>query len=172
MTKSGRALDDIERGIVRLLQEDGRVSSTELSRRLSVSEPTIRKKLNRILDEGLVTIRAIADPAHLGYKTAAYIGFVVERAHLEDVARKLSTYDFVDSVTISTGANDITIKAYFESIGDVYAFLFNELKGIGSIRDTDTTLVFQEIKYFGLKGVVGIEIGEDGSVISSSGAAK
>lgn len=169
MTKPDRALDDIERGIVRLLQEDGRMSSTELSRRLSVSEPTIRKKLNRILDEGLVTIRAVADPAYLGFKTAAYIGFVVERSSLETVARKLSNYDFVDSVTISTGANDITIKAYFESIGDVYSFLFNELKDIPGLRDTDTTLVFQEIKYFGHKGVVGISISEDGTVVYRNG---
>jgi Lrp/AsnC family transcriptional regulator for asnA, asnC and gidA len=172
MARDGPTLDDVERGIVRLLQDDGRMTTTELSRRLSVSEPTIRKKLNRILDAGLVTIRAVADPAHLGYTTGAYIGFVVDRDHLEDLANKLTRYDFVDSVVISTGPNDITIKAYFRSISEMYSFLHDEMRNISGLRDTDTTLVFRELKYFGFKGAVGVAMADDGSIIYENGGAQ
>jgi Lrp/AsnC family transcriptional regulator for asnA, asnC and gidA len=158
------ALDSIERGIVRLLQEDGRMSTIELSRRLSASEPTIRKKLNRLIDDGIMSIRAVVDPSLLGYKVGAFIGLVVERGHIDHVSQLLSAYEFVDSVTITAGPNDITIKAYFETVDDVLNFVSKTLADVESIRDTDSTIIFREIKYFGLKGVVGIDIEDDGSV--------
>jgi len=164
MKQSERVLDDVERGIVRLLQEDGRMSTTELSRRLSASEPTVRKKLNRILDEGIVRVRAVAHPGSLGYTTTAYIGLVVERSKLEQVANKLAEYDLVDSVVVSTGPNDITIKLCAESVPDVYDFLFSELANVDGIRDTDTTFVFREVKCSGLKGVVGVSLDQAGTV--------
>lgn len=150
-------LDDDEKKIIRLLQEDGRMSTADMARRLQVSEPTIRKKLNRVLNDGIIKIRAVADPVHLGYMTPVYIGLVVDRLKLDDVAEQLAKYDFVETVTISTGPYDITIKACFESAGEVYAFLFEELVKHEGIRDTDTTLIFRNIKHQGLIGVIGVD---------------
>ncbi|MDF2809043.1 MAG: hypothetical protein K0S56_74 [Microvirga sp.] len=156
MKKLPRPIDDVERRIIRLLQEDGRMSTTDLARRLAVSEPTVRKKLARILDEGIIKIRAIADPVDLGYQTSAFIGLVVERTMLNEVALKLCEYDFIDTIAISTGPYDITIKACFESVTDIYPFLFEELTKLDGIKDSDTTLILQDIKHQGLTGVVGI----------------
>ncbi|MDR6759170.1 Lrp/AsnC family transcriptional regulator for asnA, asnC and gidA [Mycoplana sp. BE70] len=150
-------LDDDEKGIVRLLQEDGRMSTVELARRLQVSEPTARKKLNRILNDGIVKVRAVASPVDLGYTTPVYIGLVVERAKLNEVAEAVARYDFVESVTISTGPYDVTIKAGFVSASDVYKFLFEELIKHDGIRDSDTTFIFRDIKQHGLVGVVGVD---------------
>ncbi len=149
-------LDDDEKKIIRLLQEDGRMSTADMARRLHVSEPTVRKKLNRILKDGIIKIRAVADPGDLGYKTAVYIGLVVERTMLNQVSEQLAKYDFVETVTISTGPYDITIKACFETASDVYSFLFDELVKHEGIKDTDTTLIFRNIKHHGLIGVVGV----------------
>lgn len=149
-------LDDDEKQIIRLLQDDGRMSTADIARRLKVSEPTVRKKLNRVIGEGLIKIRAIADPVELGFRTPVYIGLVVERSKIEYVANELKNYSFIDSVTISTGPNDITIYGCFESPNDVYKFLFEELVKYEGIKETDTTLVFKNVKSGGFKGVVGI----------------
>lgn len=159
-----RTLDQTERGIVRLLQEDGRMSTIELSRRLASSEPTIRKKLSKMIEEGVITIRGVVSPNVLGYSVGAIIGFVVERGHVDEVANILGKYNFVDSVNVTAGPNDITVKAYFESVDDVLVFVNETLSSIKSIRDTDSTIIFKEVKYFGLKGVIGVELSEDGIV--------
>jgi len=150
-------LDEDEKKIVRLLQEDGRMSTVDLARRLGVSEPTARKKLNRILHEGIVKVRAVAAPADLGFTTTVYIGLVVERAKLDEVAAAVARYDFVESVIISTGPYDVTIKACFVSASEVYKFLFEELIKHEGIRDTDTTFIFRDLKQHGLVGVVGVD---------------
>lgn len=150
-------LDDDEKKIVRILQEDGRMSTADIARRLQVSEPTARKKLNRLLADNVIKIRAVADPVALGYTTPVYIGLVVERPKLDEVAAALAKYDFIESVTISTGPHDITLKACFVSADEVYKFLFEELVKYEGIRDSDTMLIFQNIKYHGLVGVVGVE---------------
>lgn len=154
-------LDDDEKKMVRLLQEDGRISTVELARRLHISEPTARKKLNRILSEGIVKVRAVANPVDLGYTTPVYIGLVVERTKLNDVAEAVAKYDFVESVTISTGPYDVMIKAAFETSTEVYSFLFDELIKLEGIRDTDTTFIFRDIKQHGIIGVVGANIIEE-----------
>lgn len=133
------------------------MSTADIARRIQVSEPTARKKLNRLLSDNVIKVRAVADPVALGYTTPVYIGLVVERTKLGEVAAALAKYDFIESVTISTGPHDITLKACFVSADEVYKFLFEELVKYEGIRDSDTMLIFQNVKYQGLVGVVGVE---------------
>ena len=116
-------LDRVEIEIVRLLQKDGRMPTSEMARLCGVSEPTVRRKLARLLDDKIIAIRAVSDPFALGYAAPAYIGLDVERPKIEEVSRFLCGYSNIQSVDVVTGPYDLMIKAAFHSTGRT-SFLF------------------------------------------------
>lgn len=150
-------LDRSEKLIIRLLQEDGRMSTAEMARRLGISEPTVRKKLGQLTQQGRVRIRATADPVELGYEASAFIGIDVERNAIVKVANVLKQYPFVDSVAVTTGPYDLIIKACFTTLQDLYDFILVELAAVEGIKDTNSLMILNSIKSDGLLGVAGID---------------
>src|SRR4030088_16125 len=67
-------LDDLDRAIADLLSVDGRMSSSDLARRLGAPEPTVRRRLRRPLAEGGPRVLAVLDPARTPDRVDALIG--------------------------------------------------------------------------------------------------
>jgi Lrp/AsnC family transcriptional regulator, regulator for asnA, asnC and gidA len=59
-------LDEVDRELVRLLQEDGRRSLSEMAREVGLSHASVRTRINRLLDEQIVTITAVTHPGTHG----------------------------------------------------------------------------------------------------------
>ena len=155
-TEPGK-LDSVEVKMIRLLQKDGRMSTSELARECGVSEPTARRKLTRLLNSGTIKIRAVADPFALGYSAPAYIGLDVERQKIEEVSKFLSRYPMIESVAVVTGPHDLLIKAAFHSTAELYDFVLEELTKVDGISDSNSFLVLKNFKHDGLEGVAGVE---------------
>jgi len=62
-------LDSTERAMVELLQQDGRLTITQMARSLGVTEVTARRKLKRLLGDGIIRVVATVDPFDVGYET-------------------------------------------------------------------------------------------------------
>ncbi len=135
------------------------MATAEMARRLGISEPTVRKKLTQLTQEGRVRIRATADPVDLGYEASAFIGIDVERDAIIKVAKVLEQYSFVDSVAVTTGPYDLIIKACFQTLRDLYDFILIELAAVEGIKDSNSLMILQNIKNDGLIGVAGLEDG-------------
>jgi len=146
-------LDSAESAIICLLQADGRMSTAEITRRTEISEPTVRKKLTGLVDRGVIRITAVSDPQELGFGVPVYIGFDVERSQIKTAAAALTRYPMVSSVVVATGPYDVIIEAAFRSIAELYDFVLNEIKKIRGITDSQSFLVLQRFKHFGLIGV-------------------
>lgn len=150
-TTEPRELDQHEAHIIRCLQRDGRMPTSEIAREIGISEPTVRRKLARLLEDGTITIRAVADPFALGYAAPAYIGINVDRQKIEEVARVLAAYPMIETVAVVTGPSDLLIKAAFRSTDELYGFILKELIRVEGIRDTDTLFVLKSFKHTGLE---------------------
>jgi Lrp/AsnC family transcriptional regulator len=60
-------LDDLDRQILEILQEDGRASHVNIAKRLGVGHTRVRDRIIRMEQAGVITGRvALADPAKLG----------------------------------------------------------------------------------------------------------
>ncbi|TCO46413.1 Lrp/AsnC family leucine-responsive transcriptional regulator [Kribbella antiqua] len=67
-------LDDLNTRILRELMADARLRTTELARRLGVSAPTIRERVTRLEEAGVIRgYRLEVDPAALGLPVAAWV---------------------------------------------------------------------------------------------------
>jgi Lrp/AsnC family transcriptional regulator for asnA, asnC and gidA len=148
-------LDPTERQMVELLQEDGRLTVAQLSRALHVTEVTARRKLKRLLAEGIIRVVATVDPFDVGYETPVIIGLKVQRGMLEAVATALSGFPQVRYVGASTGRVDLIIEVVTRTNQDLADFLMTELTQIDGIVDTETNLIvriYKQTWHWGIRG--------------------
>lgn len=146
LTPQGHRLDATEREMVELLQEDGRLSVAELARALRVTEVTARRKLKRLLADGIIRVVATVDPFDVGYETPVIIGLKVQRGMLDSVASALSRFPQVRYVGASTGRVDLIIEVVTRTNQDLAEFLMNELQAIDGITDSETNLIVRIYK--------------------------
>ena len=139
-------LGKTEQDIIRELQLDGRQSYADLARRVGVSNVTTRKKVSQLLESGVISIGAQANPYDLGYNAPCFIGMDVDRDAIEEVALGLAKLPEVEMVAVCN-TFDILIKVTTRSTDDLYHFIMHGLKKFPAIRDTQTFLVFKFFKH-------------------------
>jgi Lrp/AsnC family transcriptional regulator for asnA, asnC and gidA len=139
-------IDATERRMIELLQQDGRLTVTQMARNLGVTEVTARRKLKRLLADGIVRVVATVDPFDVGYETPVIIGLKVERGKLDDVAERLSALPQVRYIGASTGRVDLIIEVVTRTNQDLADFLLNQLAAIDGISDSETNLIVRIYK--------------------------
>jgi Lrp/AsnC family transcriptional regulator, regulator for asnA, asnC and gidA len=135
-------IDNIDRKIIDLLMEDGRMPASEMARRIGgISERVIRYRIERIVKEGYIQISAITNPKSLGYQVTADVFLEVESGAILDVAKKAAGYDCVSYVACSIGESDISVQIVGHDTNEVYQFVTEIIGKIPGVRKTTTSIV-------------------------------
>ena len=100
-------MDDLDIKIISMLQEDGRVSNAGIAREVGCSEPTVRRRLKRLIQDKFIRFSALRDPGKMGYASEALVCVQADLDKIDKVAEDLAQLVEVDWVTITTGAYDI-----------------------------------------------------------------
>jgi Lrp/AsnC family transcriptional regulator for asnA, asnC and gidA len=134
--------DKIDIRIVNLLLEDGRMSASEVARRIGdISERAVRYRIDRMVEEGVIQITAVVKPEAFGLTIKADIWLEVESDRIMEVAKKLTTYDCVTYVACGIGQNDISIQLVSKDTAEVYHFVTEVVRKIPGVRKTTTSIV-------------------------------
>jgi Lrp/AsnC family transcriptional regulator for asnA, asnC and gidA len=140
-------IDDVDRAIIRLLQRDGRMSNTEIGREVNLTETTIRKRIGRLLGEGLINVVAVPTPRAVGMTISALIGISVQLGELQSISDRLARVANVRYVGLSTGRYDLIIEAFFEDNEHLLAFVAGELGSDPAVRQVETSLILRIAKF-------------------------
>ncbi|MBL7199081.1 MAG: response regulator [Anaerolineae bacterium] len=139
-------IDDLDRDIIRALQQNGRRTNVEIARDLGVAESTVRKRLDRLLQDGWVHIVAIPNLGAVGFTVQAMVLLQVELAYVERVANQLASFPQVRTVTYTTGEYALIVEAVFENNEALLHFLSTQVASLPGIDRTTTVHILQEVK--------------------------
>jgi Lrp/AsnC family transcriptional regulator for asnA, asnC and gidA len=139
-------LDLVDRRIIAGLYRDARQSNRELARRLGLSEATVRRRIERMVQENQLLFTASADPLVLGYSTFVEIWIQVQPGCVDDVIAGLVDLDEVQWVGVVSGAYDIMISAAFRDTDALYHFLHHRVTRFPGVLRTKTTHVLKIMK--------------------------
>ncbi|MBX3070302.1 MAG: Lrp/AsnC family transcriptional regulator [Thermomicrobiales bacterium] len=140
-----RTVSSTDRAIIRLLQQNARASFAELSRQTNIPESTVRRRMERLQELGVIEFSMIADPAKLGYQLRAIIGIRVDVRDLDAIAATVREMDEVAFAAFVTGSVDIIIHVivqHQEGLVD----LLQRLAAISGVRSTETFVMPWVIK--------------------------
>ena len=134
-------LDDLDRAILRELEEDGRRAFRQIARDLGSSEATVRARVKRMQDLDILRIVAFADPERLGDAQLALVMLRVEPAHHKDVVAALVELPEVSYVSSLLGRADICAEVRSASNVELWEFLNTKVSSIPGVRETETISV-------------------------------
>jgi len=140
-------IDEIDRHIVSFLLTDGRMTSSDMARRLgTVSERTVRYRIDRLIAEDIVHVGAMINPKALGLSVTADIWIEVVPGHLRSVAGRLAALPQVSYVAYSTGERDLSIQVYARDNQELHHFVSEVVGNIPGVARTSTMLVPEKVK--------------------------
>jgi len=132
--------NDLE--IVSLLMEDGRMPASEIARRIGdISERVVRYRIERLVEEGIISISAIPKPRKLGYSVIADVLIQVEPGLIIEVAEKFRELECVSYVACATGETDVSIQVVARDNAEVYRFVTEVIGKTPGVRKTTTSIV-------------------------------
>lgn len=135
-------LEPLDHRILDLLMEDGRMPCAEMARRLSdASERTIRYRLQRLIDRGVVRVAAVPNPRAVGYNVVADVFLEVEPAAIRAAAEQLTGYPCVSYVACSLGDVDISLQVVGRDNDEIYDFVTGVVAKVPGVHKTTTLIV-------------------------------
>ena len=139
--------DQLDWQIITLLNEDGRMSSAEISRRLGdVPARTINHRIDNLIEKGIIAVRAVLYPPSLGYNVYADVFIEVEPGRVREVAEKVSRFSQVSYAACATGGIDVSISLRVRSNEELFEFVADIIGNIPGVRRTETYLLPIKIK--------------------------
>ncbi|MBI5946196.1 MAG: Lrp/AsnC family transcriptional regulator [Chloroflexi bacterium] len=155
--------------IVNLLLEDGRMSASEMSRRMGdISERSIRYRIDRMIDEGVIQISAVVSPEALGLSVKADVWLEVESDLILEVAKKMAAFENVTYVACGIGQNDISIQIAAKDTAEIYYFVTEVIRKVPGVRKTTTSIVpivIKDVYQWRVPERIAKEIGDGKAVV-------
>jgi Lrp/AsnC family transcriptional regulator for asnA, asnC and gidA len=136
----------VDVGIIRSLHRDARKPLVKIASELGVPESTVRHRLNRLIQHGMVEFAAVTNPLRMGYQIWAVIEIQGQPSKLRAVAEQLAKVPEVYFVGITTGDYDILVNAVFRSNAELLHFLTTRLARIRGITRTSTSTLLDVVK--------------------------
>ena len=130
-------LDDVSKAIIEELQQDGRRSYAAIGKVVGLSEATVRQRVQRLIDSGVMQVVAVTDTLELGFARQAMIGIRV-RGELEPVADAVAALDEVDYVVITAGSYDLLVEVVCESDEALLHILSSKIRTMQNVVSTET----------------------------------
>jgi Lrp/AsnC family transcriptional regulator for asnA, asnC and gidA len=138
-------LDDISKQLIEQLQTDGRRSYADLAKAVGLSEAAVRQRVKRLLDDGVMQIVAVTDPATVGFSRQALVGIRAE-GDLREVAKRLSALPELEYVVLCAGSFDLLVELVCEDDEHLLKLLDESIRAIEGVRETETFIYLRLVK--------------------------
>ena len=145
-------LDKNDLQILRVLQENCKLTAKQISRKISSPITTVFAKIKRMEELGIIKdYKAVLDASKLEEGTTAFIlasfsygshGALSQRK----IAESISKFSEVQEVHIITGNWDILIKVKSKDVDEIGKFVVDKLRKVKGIEKTLTCMVFDTTK--------------------------
>jgi len=141
------APDQTDWQIITLLNEDGRMPSTEIAERLgNISARTVNNRIRLLTKAKIISVRAVIDPEKVGYGVLADVYIEVETGQVREVAYKIADFPEISYVACVAGAVDVSVSVRARTITELYDFVEGTLGKIPGVRRTQTYILPLKIK--------------------------
>jgi Lrp/AsnC family transcriptional regulator, regulator for asnA, asnC and gidA len=140
-------LDETDRELISLLQSDARMPTSDLARALQLSAPTVNKRLDRLLDSGVLHLLAETDIQANGMDFLITVGIRTHWATVGEVADALAALPETLMVETVAGRCDIEVVAALQDQTQLNNFLTKTIPSIAGVFEQSPGLCLEVIKF-------------------------
>lgn len=139
-------VDGADRTLLELLAVDGRTPYAELAARTRLSESTVRRRLDLLRHNGVVSYQVDIPVALLGYGAQARLWLTVPPHALTDVGRRLAEHEETSFVAATTGPTNLVAVVACRDSGGLYRYLTESVGPLREITSLETAVLMRTVK--------------------------
>lgn len=148
------ALDKLDKGILRLLQENGRETYDVIGERVGLSSSAVLRRVKRLEEAGVIDhYVALVRPEAVGLGLTAYLNVRLEK-HTERHKRNpmdlfrasVQTWPEVVECAALTGEMDYLLRVVVQDMAHYSRFIMDTLLKHPSVQDCKTSFVLDRVK--------------------------
>ena len=139
-----KKIDETNKAIIKALA-DGRRPYSAVAEELGITENTVRSRVNRMIDEGILKVTALVDPSLIPGVQIVVMGVKLKTMDLERKAKEFSALRGVFSASVVTGRYDLIVQLQLsEEDGlSLLDFFKTELVKSAEVQEVETFVVYQ-----------------------------
>ncbi|MCY8825693.1 Lrp/AsnC family transcriptional regulator [Bacillus atrophaeus] len=140
-------VDDIDKQILTILHEEGRISYTNLGKRVGLSRVAVQSRINQLIETGVIEkFTAVINPAKIGIHVSVFFNVEVEPQYLEEVALQLEEEPAVTSLYHMTGPSKLHMHGIFANDQEMEEFLTKRLYPLQGVVSVDCQMLIKRYK--------------------------
>ncbi len=144
-------IDEIDRRILNLLQQDARLTVQEIADKVGLSASPCHRRMRRLEESGVITKTiALVDQKAVGLPVSVFVSIKLERQKEEDLerfARAISGWREVLECYLMTGPRDYLLRVVVADLGAYEQFLKQKLTRLDGLSSIESSFALDQIKY-------------------------
>lgn len=135
-------IDKTNLAIIKHLR-NGRKSYQKIAQDLSVSENTVRTRVKKLVDEGVLEISGMVNPETIDGHRTVMVGVKLQSMDLVNKGKEFSNLRGVVSVSVVTGRFDLILIVLLKSGFGLLEFYTEEVSKIKDVQSVETFVVYK-----------------------------
>ena len=140
-------LDDLDHELIRLLSDDARTSNRRIATDLGVTEGTVRGRIRRLQNEGLIAFTAITSFDLSDHSKMAFIGVQAEISRVRELATEIAALQSVNAVMVTMGRFNITVICLFNELERLHEIASDQIFIDPRVHHVETSIAVKTLKY-------------------------
>ncbi|KUF07690.1 Lrp/AsnC family transcriptional regulator [Leucobacter sp. G161] len=147
-------IDQHDASILAILGRDGRTPYTAIAAQLDLSEGTVRNRVHRLLQSGLLVIVALCNPLSLGMQALRLFITVDHPARVETVCLELAQLAHTNRVSSGTGSKEVYVELTCSTLAEAQRVL-DTVRCIDGVAEMQTSILTRFEKDHSWRGLRG-----------------
>ena len=143
--------DEIDKKILNLLQENGRITNAELAGKVGLSPPPMLERVKKLEKNGVITkYVALLNPKKVDKSTIVFVSVTLARHRLKSIDQvkdEFSNFPEVLECYSITGEEDYLLKVMVRDVEEYENFMLDKLAKIPAISRIKSFVVLSTLKY-------------------------
>jgi len=138
--------DQINLSIIKHLR-NGRKSYKKIAEALSLSENTVRSRVNKLIDEGVLEIAGLVDAEALADHRIVIVGVKLSTMELVKKGEEFSLLKGVISASVVTGRFDLILVVLLKPGFGLLEFYTEEVSKLKEVQSVETFVVYKSYNF-------------------------
>jgi len=135
-------IDKINIDIIRQMR-DGRKSLKKIAHEMNLSENTVRARLNKMIDEGVLEISGLVDPTSIPGHMVVLVGVKLSTMELVKRGEDFQELRGVVSANVVTGRYDLILTVLLNEDFGLLEFYTEEVSRIKDVQSVETFVIYK-----------------------------
>ena len=143
-------MDRYDTEILSTLQTDGRITWSQLAKRVNLSASAVQRRVEALLERGVIENFTVnLNEAMLGHNVKAFVTVHIERQNMElaeNFRRRVREHPQVQACHMISGSIDFILEIVASDLDAFGKFIDAELLSMPAVKDASSSIVLKVVK--------------------------